>query len=69
MPFQLFEQLLAMAEELGYKRQPVNCAGRKGIPLELKVLGVLRVLGRGTWFDGIEELAEGSAEVPHAEVL
>jgi hypothetical protein len=33
-----------------------------GIPLELQTLAVLRVLGRATCLDGIEELTGGSAE-------
>jgi hypothetical protein len=32
-------------------------------PLELKILAVLRVLGRGYCFDGVEELTLISAEV------
>ena len=36
--------------------------GQKCAPLELKVLGVLRVLGRGYCFDGIEELSYIIAE-------
>jgi hypothetical protein len=39
-----------------------DCAGRRAAPLELKILGVLRVLGRGYCFDGIEELNFISAE-------
>jgi hypothetical protein len=33
-----------------------NCAGSPAVPLELKILGVLRVLGRGNCFDDIAEL-------------
>ncbi len=40
--------------------------GRAGLPLELKLLGLLRVLGRGTCFDGIEEITLGSAEAHRA---
>jgi len=36
---------------------PVDCVGRGGAPVELKVLGVLRILGRATCFDGITELS------------
>ena len=36
---------------------PVDCIGRGGAPVELKVLGVLRILGRATCFDGITELS------------
>ena len=40
-----------------------DCSGRLGAPLELKILAVLRVLGRGYCFDGVEELSFISAEV------
>jgi hypothetical protein len=43
--------------------RPRNCSGTEGVPLELKVLGVLRVLGRGTCFDGIEEISRASREI------
>lgn len=56
-----------MAEDLGFEKRPVDCCGRAGVPLELKLLGVLRLLGRGTCFDGIEELTMGSAEVHRAQ--
>lgn len=36
---------------------PVDCVGRGGTPVEIKVLGVLRILGRATCFDGITELS------------
>lgn len=62
VPFPVFTRLLEMAQVLGFAMQPVDCCGQKGLPLELKVLGVLRVLGRATCFDGIEELSLGSAE-------
>jgi hypothetical protein len=51
-----------MTEELGFERAPVSSAGVPGVPLELQLLGVLRVLGRATCFDGIEELTGASAE-------
>jgi Plant transposon protein len=34
-----------------------DCTGRAGIPRRLKLLGVLRILGRGTCLDGIKELS------------
>ena len=63
VPYFLFLQLLELARELGFTDRTKSCAKIDGIPLELKVLGVLRVLGRGTCFDGIQELTGGSAEV------
>jgi hypothetical protein len=40
-----------------------DASGRKCAPTELLVLGVLRVLGRGMWFDGVSELCGTSSEV------
>ena len=37
--------------------------GRPSAPLELKTLGVRRVLGRGICFDGIAELTNFSEEI------
>lgn len=37
VPYPLFERLMELAIELGYERRPIDCCGRKGIPLELKV--------------------------------
>jgi hypothetical protein len=63
VPFPIFERLTQIAVELGFPLRPRGANGRRGVPLELKVLGVLRVLGRGTCFDGIQELSKASAEV------
>lgn len=63
VPFSLFLKLVEMAEELGFEKRPKDCCGRSSIPLELKILGTLRVLGRATCFDGIQELTGGSREV------
>lgn len=62
VPFPAYEHLLGKALELGFQQLPVSAAGIEGVPLELQILRVLRVLGRGTCFDGIEELTGGSAE-------
>ena len=52
VPYPVFIDLMNKAMQLGYELRPRNCSGTEGVPLELKVLGVLRVLGRGTCFDG-----------------
>ena len=63
VPYPMYVDLVELAEsELGFKRDPTDVTGRKGIPLVIKMLAVLRVLGRGTCFDGIEELAFGDQE-------
>jgi hypothetical protein len=53
VPFEVYEQILnlstAMAPAgLGYDLHPVSAAGIYGIPLQLQILAVLRVLGRST---------------------
>jgi len=35
-----------------HEKDDADVAGRARIPTELKLLGVLRILGRSTWFDG-----------------
>ena len=39
-----------------------DATGRAGVPLELKVLGYLRVLGRGWYFDDVAESTGMSEE-------
>ena len=62
VPYPLFEQLVAMTRDAGWFSEKPNCTGQAGAPLELKILAVLRVLGRGYCFDGVEELCLISAE-------
>lgn len=63
VPFPVFEALVVMARENEWFKEGNDAAGRPAAPLELKILGVLRVLGRGYCFDGIYELSFISAEV------
>lgn len=63
VPFPLYERLVEMTRSNGWFSERNDAAGQKCAPLELKILGVLRVLGRGYCFDGIEELSYISAEV------
>eukprot|EP00961_Rhodomonas_salina_P007304 98627-Rhodomonas_salina.1 len=59
LPFPMFEDLMARIRAKNWWREdPTN---KKFIPLELKVLGALRVLGRGVHFDDIAELTDSSA--------
>jgi Plant transposon protein len=62
VPFPLFERITEMTRINAWFSEEKDCAGRRAAPLELKILGVLRVLGRGYCFDGIEELNFISAE-------
>ena len=60
VPYPLFQALLNMTIDLGFKDYGVDITGRSCVPLGSKLLGVLRVLGRSVCFDGIAELAGGS---------
>jgi hypothetical protein len=63
VPFPLFERLTEMTRVNARFSEEKDCAGRRAAPLELKILGVLRVLGRGYCFDGIEELILSALKV------
>jgi hypothetical protein len=62
VPYPIFLKIVDMARAMECFAERPDCTGRAAAPLELKVLGVLRVLGRGYCFDGIEELSSISAE-------
>ena len=63
VPFPLYGRLVEMTRSNGWFSERPDAVGQRCAPLELKILGVLRVLGRGYCFDGIEELSYISAEV------
>ena len=56
MPLEMFEDLVQMCIDRGwFPEQATDCTGRVGPHLRLKVLSVLRVLGRAACFDDCEE--------------
>ena len=61
VPYPLYQRLYQMCLEIGFEEKK-DAAGRPGVPLQLKLLGVLRVLGRATCFDGISELTLADEE-------
>ena len=61
--YPIFLQLVDMARASWEFTENPDAAGNPAAPLELKILAVLRVLGRGYCFDGVEELTCISAEV------
>ena len=63
VPFPVFEEIVAMTRTNGWFTEGRDAVGIMAAPLELKILGVLRVLGRGYCFDGVEELCFISGEV------
>jgi Plant transposon protein len=63
VPFPFFERLVQITRVNAWFSERKDAAGRSAAPLELKILGVLRVLERGYCFDGIEELCFISREV------
>jgi Plant transposon protein len=63
VPFPTFQKVVKMTRDEQWFSEGVDAVGIKAAPLELKILAVLRVLGRGYCFDGVEELCYISAEV------
>ena len=67
VPFELYRQLLHLCRDGSLKKyflcRENDAVGRPSVPLELKLLGVLRVLGRASCFDSIAELT-GTDDVP-----
>ena len=55
IPYPLFLEILEVVRIKNWFPE-ADCTGAPSAPLELKILGVLRVLGRGMCFDGIQEL-------------
>lgn len=58
LPLPAFDYLMTQARKWFPNADRPDAAGRPSVPLELKVLGVLRILGRGVCFDDIEELTK-----------
>jgi hypothetical protein len=56
VPFHIFEDLVATCRTVGIGPQKLrDAAGRATTPLDMKVCGVLRVLGRASFFDDCAE--------------
>ena len=55
IPYPLFLEIVEVVRNKNWFPE-VDCTGAPSAPLELKILGVLRVLGRGMCFERIEEL-------------
>lgn len=64
VPFVLFQKIVDLCKERHwFQCHSTDAVGREAIPIELKVLGVFRVLGRGSCFDDIAELTNTSLHV------
>ncbi len=62
IPFAIFELLLVettkwLRSTNQLQGDGTDACGRPGVPVYLKILAVLRILGRGTCADGIQELS------------
>jgi len=55
VPYKIFIKIVDSYRSL-YKVEECNCCGQRNPPLELKILGVLRYMGRGCTFDCVSEL-------------
>ena len=62
VPFQVFQQLLVYAEAW-FPQKEYDVCGRETTPIFLKLLGTLRMLGKGCSWDLLYELSGVSAEV------
>lgn len=62
VPYQLYTQLLSLAERW-FPQPRKDCCGREIPPISLKLLGTLRMLGKGCSWDLLYELSGVSAEV------
>ncbi|CAN0384411.1 unnamed protein product, partial [Discosporangium mesarthrocarpum] len=58
VPFPFFEELVKEVESQGWLGpETADASDRPGIPLQLKVLAVLQILGRGNCLDDIQQLS------------
>ena len=62
VPYQLYQQLLQLAKEW-FPQKKYDIAGREWTPIFLKLLGTLRILGKGCSWDLLYELSGISGEV------
>jgi Plant transposon protein len=62
VPYELFTQLLSFAENW-FPQAKFDCCGREVPPIALKLLGSLRMLGKGCSWDLLYELSGISADV------
>jgi hypothetical protein len=62
VPYPVFQEIVNICRRESWFTEGNDACGHPCAPLELKILGVLRVLGRGYCFDGIEELTYISDE-------
>ena len=65
VPYSLFARLVVWAKGW-HEKSETDVTGRPRCPTELKVLGCLRIVGRGVCFDDIEELSGIKSSTMHA---
>mmetsp|Transcript_9125 Transcript_9125/g.8156 ORF Transcript_9125/g.8156 Transcript_9125/m.8156 type:complete len:199 (+) Transcript_9125:63-659(+) len=63
VPYNVFLEICDICHRENWFPLSYDAVGRPSSPCNIKILGVLRVLGRGVCFDDIEELSNISAEV------
>lgn len=73
VPYPIFNEIVEdLKSRDEFKKQNFDCCKQRSIPIELLVLGTLRILGRGMCLDGINELSkniDGSHEDLFPQVL
>ena len=63
LPWQAFKDIVNLHREEHDFHEGRDAVGRPCVPLELKILGVLRVLGRGYTFDDVAEFVVSGEEI------
>ena len=63
LPWQAFKEIVCMHREEHDFNEGPDAVGRPCVPIELKILGVLRVLGRGYTFDDVAEHVVSGEEI------
>ena len=71
VPYSMFKDIVTVAREWPYCKGTmgdigIDCTGVEGVPLELKILGALRMSAKGCSFDAIAELSGMSISTMHS---
>lgn len=69
MPYSLFLVLVSACKAEGIFGKELSAAGLPAMPVELKVLGALRTLGRGTLHDDMAEITGAVKEIHRTAFL
>jgi hypothetical protein len=69
LPFDMFTTLVGCCTAAKIFDSDANASGHPAMPVEIKVLGALRTLGRGTLHDEVAELSQGDWQTHRSAFL